>query len=544
MSAADIPANEAQRLAVLRSLDILGSEQSSDFKNLVKLVEQVFDVPMVAVSFVDEKRQWFKSSVGLPVCETRREVSFCAHVIACSEPVIVEDAMLDERFFDNPMVTGEPYLKFYAGVPLAPFDEAILGTLCIMSDKPRGLSDRDYNLLIQFARQVETLICHHFDKVKLNAIREKERDQHEVLLSIINASSNPILVRKPKDNYFLANNSALEALEVDSIKGAVEVMTDTLGAQQKLTVEDIDQRVMATGMSEQTRVRLANGRYYDVTKSRLAVSGQKVMGIVTVAHDVTELVRSNAKLEEQQQLLELMHDAEKRASNAKSDFLSSMSHELKTPLHSIAGFSQLLLKSKKESLSEKQRNHVHQIYESSDYLLSLINDVLELAKIEAGFMPVDMACVSLKSVVDEVTEAIKVLPAAEGISIRLNANNDDELTVYADEKRLRQVFYNLLSNAVKYNSVNGAVEIKWRHLDSGMVQVEIKDTGVGISAEKEPQLFQSFNRLGQEDNEAVDGTGVGLSLTQKIVERLQGRMGFSSTEGKGSTFWFELREGQ
>ena len=166
MKPAQIPTNEPKRLDVLRSLAILDSESDAGFDGLVELAKTLFDLPMVAVSLVDEQRQWFKASIGLGVCETHREVSFCAHIVEKPKVMVVEDAMLDDRFYDNPLVTEEPFIRFYAGAPLRPVGDEVLGTLCVMHTRPRSFSDDEQQLLKLLAGQAEQLI-------QLHALRHK-----------------------------------------------------------------------------------------------------------------------------------------------------------------------------------------------------------------------------------------------------------------------------------------------------------------------------------------------------------------------------------
>ena len=170
MKSASKPVNEASRIAILKSLSILDSERGPGFDNLVSLTKQLFDVPMVAVSLVDEDRQWFKSRIGLGVCETHRDVSFCAHIVEDPQTMVVEDAMLDDRFFDNPLVTEEPFIRFYAGSPLRPTGDEVLGSLCIMDTRPRELSNAQRLILDQLAFQTEQLI-------ELHALKFSEKSE-------------------------------------------------------------------------------------------------------------------------------------------------------------------------------------------------------------------------------------------------------------------------------------------------------------------------------------------------------------------------------
>jgi PAS domain S-box-containing protein len=231
-----------------------------------------------------------------------------------------------------------------------------------------------------------------------------------------------------------------------------------------------------------------------------------------------------------------MADA-KKANLAKSDFLSSMSHELRTPLSAILGFAQLI-ESGSPQPTPTQKRSVDQILKAGWYLLDLINEILDLALIESGKLILSLEPISLTEVVRECKAMI--LPQAQkrgiGVSFPLL---EFPYIVKADRTRVKQVLINLLSNAIKYNREGGTVVVDCIAADEGHIRVCVKDVGEGLSAEKLAQLFQPFNRLGQESNDE-EGTGIGLVVCKRLIELMGGTIGVESTVGQGSVFWFEL----
>ena len=226
------------------------------------------------------------------------------------------------------------------------------------------------------------------------------------------------------------------------------------------------------------------------------------------------------------------------ADQAKSEFLSSMSHELRTPLNAILGFGQLLQYNPKEPLTETQANSVRYILKGGEHLLNLINEVLDLAKIEAGRATFSIENVSTKALFDEVRLLIE--PIAEKAKVVLEMiPPEPDFAIRADYTRIKQALLNLLSNAVKYNFEGGRVAVRAVPSRSGVLRLSVADTGPGIPAEKLPGLFQPFNRLGVEATE-IEGTGIGLALSKKLVETMGGAVGCESELGVGSTFWMDM----
>jgi PAS domain S-box-containing protein len=257
---------------------------------------------------------------------------------------------------------------------------------------------------------------------------------------------------------------------------------------------------------------------------------RKLQGVFAAARDVTERKRMDAELESAKSVAE-------KANLAKSEFLSSMSHELRSPLNAILGFGQLM-ESDTPPPTPSQKECIAQILKAGWHLLKLINEILDLARVESRQVPMSLEPVSLAEVLLECRGMIE--PQAQQRDINLTFPKlDIPRFVNADRTRIKQVVINLLTNAIKYNREHGTVVVECTESTAGRTRVSITDKGAGLSSEQLAQLFQPFNRLGQEAG-SEEGTGIGLVVAKQLVELMGGIIGVESTVGAGSVFWFEL----
>lgn len=267
----------------------------------------------------------------------------------------------------------------------------------------------------------------------------------------------------------------------------------------------------------------------EISTTLITFAGHEL--VLGIDRDITERKQTEVALREAKEVAE-------GADRAKSEFLSRMSHELRTPMNAILGFAQLLNLSRKEPLTPGQQERVHQIVKGGHHLLDLINEVLDISRIEAGRLPISPEPVRVLEILQEALDLTEPLAAHRNIEIQMKWVAEASPYVLADRQRLKQILLNLLSNAVKYNRDGGSVTVTCAPTANGW-QISITDTGPGISPDNLGRLFTPFERL-RADQSNIEGTGLGLALAKRLTELMQGQIGVNSVEGQGSTFWVEL----
>jgi PAS domain S-box-containing protein len=368
---------------------------------------------------------------------------------------------------------------------------------------------------------------------------QRLRDQQFYTRSLIESNIDAIMTTDPSGIITDVNKQmeALTGCTRDELIGApfknyftdpqrAEAAIKLVLSQKKVTDYELTARARD---GKKTEVSYNATTFYDRDRT--------LQGVFAAARDVTDRKRNEQALQETNVELESAKSAAEKANLAKSDFLSSMSHELRSPLNAILGFAQVM-ESASPLPTEPQRENITLILQAGWHLLRLIEEILDLARIESGKVLLSPESVSVAEVISECQSMMEPQAQKRGISVTF-PRFDNPFFVTADRTRLKQIVINLLSNAIKYNKERGMVVIDCAPSTPGRTRISVKDTGPGLSPEKLAQLFEPFNRLGQETG-GVAGTGIGLVVTKRLAELLDGALGVESTVGAGSVFWCEL----
>lgn len=400
MPPAPIPSHEPSRLASLISCNILDTPPEEGFDSLTRLASSLCRAPIALISLVDEDRQWFKSHVGVDVTQTPRDAAFCGYAILNEGPLVISDALHDERTYDNPLVSGPPGIRFYAGVPLVVEGGMPLGTLCVIDVVPR--------------EPTEEMLDH------------------------------------------------LKAL--------------ALQAASQL-----------------------------------------------------ELRRAATRLEHARRTAE-------EANQAKSAFLAHMSHEVRTPLTSIVGYSDLLRTGGTPAADTAPA--VDAIARNASHLLQVVNDILDVSKIEAGMMDIERRPVDLVSVLADLVRLAEPRASKKSLPLEITFRTSTPASIETDALRLRQILLNLIYNAIKFTdtgriSIGVSADAEGRSLT-----IDVRDTGPGMTPEQLETIsrFEAFRQADNSTTRRYGGTGLGLRIAHTLATLLDGHLTIESAVGEGSRF--------
>ncbi len=662
------PHDEGERIAELHALCLLDSEHEERFDRITRTAQRLFGVATVLVSLVDAERQWFKSAQGLGASETPRSISFCGHAILHDDAFIVEDTAADPRFSDNPLVTGAPYIRFYAGMPLHGPHGYRIGTLCLIDPAPRTFDAADVAALADLGmlaeaelntRELSQAVIHaKANEARLRAILdnvvegiitidergtietinpaavrifgyaadqvighnikmlmpEPYHGEHDGYLNNYRQTGNPKVIGIGREVFGRRKDGAIFPLDLAvsemllngrrAFSGIVRDITERKQAENAVLAAN--RQLAATTGLQQVILNSANfsmiATNVEGVITMFSAGAQRMLGYAdaelvdrltpAIFHDPAEVAARAAALsaelgrpiapgfeafvakarggspdelewtyirkdgsrlpvmlsvttvkDENEQLsgfLAIAYDLtdRKRIEQMKNEFISTVSHELRTPLTSIRGSLGLLAAGAVGDIPQRAHVLLDIANNNCERLVRLINDMLDIEKIESGNMHFHAVTQPILPLVQQAILATESFAAQHRVRLRLQPGSDDAY-VTADADRITQVMVNLLSNAAKFSPYGADVMIRLER-QAQSIRMTVTDQGAGISEQFRPRIFQKFAQADSSDTRQKGGTGLGLSISKAIIEKHQGRIGFNSSAGVGTEFYFEL----
>lgn len=565
MLIAPIPDNESERLAALRRYCVLDTPPEPAFDRFTHIVQHIFQVPTVLVSIVDEDRQWFKSRLGLAASQTPRDISFCGHAVYLREVLVVPDATRDARFADNPLVTGDLGLRYYVGAPLINAEGHALGTLCVIDYKPHPAPTPDeLDMLVKLADAVVGAL-----ELRRHAQIQTARMHQSAALGLIAAAANqakglrdvlsPVLaswcdyanlavghVYVPGDEgsqawvssgvWHIRQGHTLEALTANT--GSILVEDD---GEMLVQVLRSGRPLMVADLATQPGARASAARAAGMQSATLIpiTAGKRAVGVIE-CFGQDQAWQSEDWLDAADHVsLQLSRLAEReRADRLKDDFVNTVSHELRTPLTSIAGALELLDSGRGGQLPAKAARMVHIAHRNSLRLTRLVNDVLDVSKLESDKLKLDLQPMNLVKLIERAMAETEGFAQSFGVGLSF-ASEHLQARALVDEDRFIQVVINLLSNAVKFSPSGEHVQVRLApHCASW--RLSVADRGPGIPPAFQARLFEKFAQGAQPANRQTPGTGLGLAIVRRIVRMHGGEVGFETAPDLGTTFHVDL----
>ena len=326
---------------------------------------------------------------------------------------------------------------------------------------------------------------------------------------------------------------AVNLIQINNLSESIKATAQAQHAQ-KIVLDTLDEFVILQTLYANKAINSGQSNFDNTLLIVFVIGIIAALFTLGTGGLISRLVaKKNDELLEKNKELELAYEVAEVANKAKSDFLSSMSHELRTPLNAILGFSQLTEMDTKE---EKTRGSCQEVINAGNHLLSLINEILDLSKIESGNIELSIEKIGLNEILNNTLTLIN--PLADKHSIHIDNKVSSSFNINVDEMRFKQVLLNVLSNAIKYNSENGKVIID-SSTENNMLRLSISDTGKGLTPEQQISIFQPFDRAGEE-NSNIEGTGLGLSITKNLLEKMDGKITVKSVLGEGSRFCIQV----